>query len=168
MEEDDPSLTTKSLDDLILESAKLAVQLRKKFKAQQRETTGRYYTYALLLQDECIYVGSSNNIYIRLMEHIYDQTMSSNWVREHGPVIRVLEIIRNSTPEDETYKTLEYMTMFGWQSVRGASWCKVDLRHPPQALHTFQRTRADFEYLTRKEIDDVLRISKDLYETMCS
>jgi len=168
MEEDDTSLTTKSLDDLILESAKLAVQLRKKFKAQQRETTGRYYTYALLLQDECIYVGSSNNIYIRLMEHIYDQTMSSNWVREHGPVIRVLEIIRNSTPEDETYKTLEYMTMFGWQSVRGASWCKVDLRHPPQALHTFQRTRADFDYLTRKEIDDVLRISKDLYETMCS
>jgi len=164
MEDDD----TKSLDDLILESAKLAVQLRKKFKAQHRETTGRYYTYALLLQDECIYIGSSNNIYIRLMEHIYDQVMSSNWVKEHGPVIRVLEIIRNSTPEDETYKTLEYMTMFGWQSVRGASWCKVDLRHPPQALHTFQRTRADFDYLTRKEIDDVLRISKDLYETMCA
>lgn len=158
----------KSLDDLILESAKLAVQLRKKFKAQHRETSGRYYTYVLLLQDECIYVGSSNNIYIRLMEHIHDQSMSSNWVKEHGPVIRVLEIIKNSTPEDEAYKTLEYMTMFGWQSVRGASWCKVDLRHPPTALHTFTRNRADFEYLSRKEIDTILNTSKDLYETMCS
>ena len=164
--------TEKSLDDLILESARLAVQLRKRFKAGHGEdftgNPGRYYTYALLLQNECIYVGSSNNIYIRLMEHLYDQTMSSNWVKEHGPVIRVLEVIRNSTPVDETYKTLEYMSLFGWESVRGAGWCKVDLRNPPAALVGFSRTRSDFEYLSRKEINDVLQISKDLFETMTS
>lgn len=159
-------MVDKSLDDLILESARLAVQLRKRFKSQSNSTSGRYYTYALLLQDECVYVGSSNNIYIRLMEHLYDSTMTSNWIKEHGPVIRVLEVIRNSTPEDETYKTLEYMTMFGWESVRGAGWCKVDLRNPPGALHTFVRNRSDFDYMSRREIDDVLKISRDLYETM--
>lgn len=159
--------TDKSLDDLILESARLAVQLRKRFKSQS-SSTGRYYTYALLLQDECIYVGSSNNIYIRIMEHLYDPSMTSNWIKEHGPVIRVLEIVRNSTPEDETYKTLEYMTTFGWESVRGAGWCKVDLRNPPTALHAFARTRSDFDYMSRREIDEVLKVSRDLYETMCA
>jgi hypothetical protein len=156
----------KSLDELVIESARLAVQLRKRFKSGHGNQ-GRYYTYVLLLQDECIYVGSSNNIYIRLMEHHYDPTMSSNWVREHGPVIRVLEVIRDSSPVDETYKTLEYMSLFGWESVRGAGWCKIDIRQPA-ALTLFERTRADFNYLTRTEIDDVLRISKDLYDTMCS
>lgn len=102
------------------------------------------------------------------MEHMYDSKMSSNWVKEHGPVIRVLEIIRNSTPDDETYKTLEYMTLFGWESVRGSSWCKVDLRNPPGALATFQRNRSDFDYMSRKEINEILRISKDLYDTLCT
>lgn len=160
----------KSLDDLVLESARLAVQLRKRFKEQQGEhgTQVRYYTYVLLLQDECVYVGSSNNIFIRMMEHFYDTGMSSNWVREHGPAIRVLEIIRNSNPDDETYKTLEYMSLFGWESVRGAGWCKLDLRNQPAALTTFVRDRCDFEYLTRKEINEILKTARNLYDVMRS
>ena len=160
----------KSLDELILESARLTVQLRKRFKAQQDDPSSGNprYTYVLLLQDECIYIGTTTNIFIRLMDHLHETQMSSNWVREHGPVIRVLEIIRHSTLEDETYKTLEYMTMFGHESVRGASWCKLELRNPPGALHAFVRNRADFEYLSRKEIDDVVQIAKGLYETLNS
>lgn len=158
----------KSLDELILESAQLTVRLRKRVQEEGTHGNTPRYTYVLLLQDECVYIGTTTNIYIRLMDHLHETTMSSNWVREHGPVIRVLEIIRNSTTEDETYKTLEYMTMFGYESVRGAGWCKVDMRHPPTALHAFVRNRCDFEYLHRKEIDNVLHISRNLYESLNS
>jgi hypothetical protein len=160
----------KTLDELILESARLTVQLRKRFRAQRDDGTSENprYTYVLLLQDECVYIGTTTNIFIRLMDHLHETTMTSNWVREHGPVIRVLEIIRNSTIEDETYKTLEYMTMFGYESVRGASWCKLELRHPPAAFHTFRRDRSDFEYVYRKEIDEIVQTARDLYETMNS
>jgi len=162
-------MAEKTLDELILESAHLAVQLRKRLrKGQNDEGPARYYTYVLLLQDECIYVGSSNNIYVRLMEHLHETEMSSNWVREHGPVIRVLEISKNASPDDETYKTLEYMSLFGWQSVRGAGWCKMEVRNPPAALTAFCRDRADFEYLSRREIDEIVAVSRQLYDTMMS
>ncbi len=156
----------KSLDDLILESARLTVQLRKRFKAQQDDGNTPRYTYVLLLQDECIYIGTTTNIFIRLMDHLHETAMTSNWVKEHGPVIRVLEVIKNSTIEDETYKTLEYMTTFGYESVRGASWCKVELRNPPGALHTFTRNRTDFEYVSRKEIDTIVQTARSLYDTL--
>lgn len=158
----------KTIDDLVLESARIGVQIRKKMKTDTCNYARRYYTYVLLLENRRFYIGSSNNIYIRLMEHIYDTDMSSLWVKEHGPVVRVLEIIRNSAPDDETYKTLEYMTVFGWESVRGAGWCKLEMKSPPPALFTFQRNRCDFDYLSRKEIDDVLQLSLELYNTMTS
>jgi len=159
-------MADKTLDDLILESARIAIQLRNKFKEEKDDPTARFFTYALLLQDECVYVGSSNSIYMRLMEHMHDQERSSIWVREHGPVIRVLEVVRNSKHDDETYKTLEYMNLFGWQSVRGAGWCKLELRGPPAALHTFERDRADLNYMTRKEIHDALEIARSLSRDM--
>ena len=31
-------------------------------------------------------------------------------------------------------KTLEYMSLFGWQHVRGSYWCRSDMRAPPPAL----------------------------------
>jgi hypothetical protein len=50
--------------------------------------------------------------------------------------------------------------------VRGDAWCKVDLRSAPAPLQEFKRDRADFEYLTRGEIDDVLCIARKLFEVM--
>jgi predicted GIY-YIG superfamily endonuclease len=153
----------KSLEDLALESAKLLIQIRKRLKAEQTDPRAKYYyTYVLLLQNNNIYVGSTNHLYIRLMEHLHNSERSSQWVRLHGPIIRVLEVCKNCKGDDEAYKTLQYMNLFGWQSVRGASWCKVDLRGPPGALRTFQNNRADFWYLTREEIDHAIKTAKDL------
>lgn len=151
------------LEDLILQSARLNVRLRKKLRAEQQDPEARYFfTYVLLLQNGNIYVGSTNSLYMRLYEHLHETDMSSQWVRLHGPVIRVLEISRNSKKDDEVYKTLEYMSLFGWQSVRGAHWCKVELKASPPALHDFQRDRSDFRYLSRQEIDAAIAISKGL------
>jgi predicted GIY-YIG superfamily endonuclease len=154
------------LDALIRESAKMSILLRKRMRSAGKGgggSGGRFYTYVLLLQDDCIYVGSSNNIYTRMMDHFFDREMSSIWVREHGPVARVLEITKNAAADDERYKTLEYMTTFGFESVRGDSWCKLDLRNSPAPLAEFKRDRCDFEYMSRSEIDEVIQTSKELY-----
>ena len=155
----------KSLEELTLESARLMLQVRKRLRAEQSDVNSKYFfTYALLLQNNNVYVGSTNHLYIRLMEHFCDTGRSSHWVRMHGPIVRVLEVVKNSKSDDETYKTLEYMTLFGWQSVRGASWCKPELRGPPQALQTFRRNRSDFEYLGRRDIDQAVKLARELGE----
>lgn len=150
------------LEELFLESERIQIQLRKRFKKERADPDARYYTYALLLQDECVYVGSTSSLRIRLMEHLHGTSNSSQWVREHGPVIRVLEVTKNSRAEDEAYKTLEYMTLFGWESVRGAGWAKVEMRNPPGALQAFERNRCDFEHLSRKEINDAVFAARNL------
>lgn len=160
MAEDEP------LESLFLAQARLQIKLRKRFRAERSDPNARYYTYALLLQNECVYVGSTNCLYMRLMEHLHETAMSAQWVREHGPVIRVLEVSKNCKAVDEAYKTLEFMTMFGWESVRGANWAKIDMRGPPAALHDFARTRTDFEYLGRQEIDEAVTIARDLASDM--
>lgn len=151
-----------SLNDLLLQRARLDIELRKRLK----HIKNRYFTYVLLLQNNNIYVGSTNNLFLRLLEHLHETELSSHWVRLHGPVIRVLEVSTQAQVEDECYKTLEYMHMFGWESVRGGSWCKVDLRGPPAALHTFKRDRGDFQYLSREEIDKAVSISRQLAEDL--
>jgi len=78
-------------------------------------------------------------------------------------VHRILEVSRNCTKEDELYKTLQYMSMFGWQHVRGSSYCKLEMNGPPDCLAGFERTRdGEFHYLTHAEVGDVCRVVEDL------
>lgn len=163
METDEPPQPQESLDDLILQSAKLALRLRKRLKSERSDPESKFFfVYVLLLQDECVYVGATNSLYMRFYEHLHETELSSNWVKYHGPVIRVLEVIKNAQKGDEEYKTLEYMQLFGWESVRGAHWCKVELKSPPAALREFARNRADFEYMDRQDIDASLKIAREL------
>jgi hypothetical protein len=140
----------------LLGAAKSAVHVRKMYLQLKRDPTARYFTYVLLLQNGNIYVGSSDNIIMRLYEHEFQTPQSAQFVREHGPVIRVMEIAQNSRADDETYKTLEYMSLFGWERVRGAGWCRGSMRGPPGELASFRRDRTDFEYLSRADIDEIL------------
>lgn len=151
-----------SIDDLLLQRARLDIQLRKRLRTLRDDPSTRLFTYVLLLQNNNVYVGSTNSLYMRLVDHLQEVDMSSKWVKLHGPVVRVLEVSRNSKAEDETYKTMEYMTLYGWESVRGSHWCKVDPRGPPNMLRDFHRTRSDFEYLSREEIDHAVSIADEL------
>ena len=84
-------------------------------------------------------------------------------MQHHGPVLGVVEVSRNSAKNDEHYKTLQYMSMFGWENVRGSSYCKVQMFNPPEALQSFVRSRdSEFDYLTRQEIEAVLEAIKDM------
>lgn len=132
-----------ALDALLLEASRLNVAIRREY-ARLRGTgagTGaaKHFVYVLLLQDGKFYVGATDNIYQRLLEHVVMSPSSSVWVREHGPVKRVVEVCRNCGPDVETHKTLEYMMLFGWENVRGSHWCRVALDAPPHALTCFDR-----------------------------
>lgn len=160
---DDDDTARRDIDAALIEAARLNIRIRNLYAHLKKESGGRYYTYVILLQNGKIYVGSSDNIYQRLYEHEMQTTQSAGFVREHGPVVRVLEISRNCRADDETYKTLEYMSLFGYENVRGSGWCRGELRTPPAELATFKRTRSsEFEYLARKDIDDILDVVRSL------
>lgn len=157
-EEDDGDL-----DALLRQSAQLGIRIRQKYMMIKHSLDAKYFTYVLLLQNGCIYVGNSDNIYSRLMEHFELSPMSSCWVREHGPVVRVLEIMKSSIKDDELYKTMEWCDIMGWEKVRGAGYCRVDVLQPPPPLANFRRDPGrQFRYLSREEIEDIVRVSKDL------
>lgn len=148
---------------MLLQSARLGQAIRREYGRVKKDPSAKFYTYVLQLQDGKIYVGNTDNIYARLLEHRLMSPSSALWVKHHGPVERVLEISRGSGKADEHYKTLQYMSMFGWQNVRGSSYCKVQMFNPPEALRTFARTReGDFDYLSHDEVDAVLEAVREL------
>ena len=152
-----------SLEPLLLQSARLAVSIRRTYAKVKRDPLARYYTYVLQLQGDKLYVGNTDNIYNRLLDPHLMSRSAAVWVRQHGPVRRVLEVSRNCCREDEMYKTLEYMSMFGWDNVRGAGYCRCVMRSPPAPLAQFKRDASrHFDYLTREEIDEVLDVVRDL------
>lgn len=146
------------IETLLLDAARLSVQIRREYGRIKRCPTARYYTYVLQLQGDKMYVGCSDNLFSRLTEHRLMSPSAALWVREHGPVRRVVEVSRNCAPDDEQYKTLEYMSLFGWENVRGAGWCRAAMRAPPAALADFERDPGrHFEYVSRRDIDVVMR-----------
>lgn len=54
-------------------------------------------------------------------------------------------------------------SLFGWTNVRGAGYCRSAMRAPPAQLADFQRDQAKtFDYLSRKEIDEVVGVVREL------
>ena len=157
-----------SLKAALLDHARAVTALRGAVAAQRAAYSrvdrvgGRYFTYVLLLQGEKMYVGESDNVYLRLADHMGMTPSSAQWVRAHGPVRRVVEICTDAAPGDETYKTLEYMDMFGWQNVRGAAYCSPSLASAPRALHSFRRDGRAYTYMRREDIDEVVRVATGL------
>ena len=148
---------------MLLQSAKLSLAIRAEYARLKKDQGARFYTYVLQLQGNRFYVGNTDNIYARLLEHLLMTQSSSLWVRHHGPISRVVEVCRNSAKADEHYKTLQYMDMYGWENVRGSSYCRVEMSSAPLALGVFVRDReGEFEYLTRSEIDSVLQSVHEL------
>lgn len=155
------------IEALLLDAARLSVQIRREYARIKLDPSARYYTYVLLLQRNKMYVGCSDNLFQRLLEHRLMSPSAAVWVREHGPVQRVVEVSRNCAADDETYKTLEYMSLFGWENVRGAGWCRLDMRAPPSALADFERDPARaFNYMPRKDLDLVMHHVEDLAQNL--
>ena len=142
---------------LLYEAAILAASIRAMYLEIKDHSAARYFVYVLLLPEGKIYVGSTDNIYTRLVDHFTCSPSSSLWVREYGPPVRVVEISKNCRPEDEQYKFTEYADKFGFEQVRGGGCCRLLVSHEPPSVKNFsRRPDGEFEYLTRAEIDDIM------------
>ena len=150
-------------EGLLLQAARMSARVRRAYAALKVDPASKFYTYVLLLREGKVYVGSTDNPYQRLLDHHAMNRSAAVWVKEHGPPLRVLEMTRACRSDDERYKTLEYMDMFGWQNVRGSVWCRVQMRGPPPELERFRRgPRPDTDYLSREELDDVVASVREL------
>jgi hypothetical protein len=151
------------LNSLLIAQARLGLKVKKKLQTLSNDAKTKYYTYVLLLRDGYIYVGQTDNIYQRMLSHVHIYDSSSQWVKKNAPVERIIEIIKNSRPDDEHYKTLEWMDKVGWQRVRGSYWSSVSLQGPPRDLKDFERENRDFDYVPRKEICEILNVVESLH-----
>ena len=89
-------------------------------------------TYALALEDDCWYVGFSTQLNTRLAQHI--QGTASKWTTLH-PIKDLVEVKIGNCERD---LTLQYMTMYGWETTRGYSWSSPDLAKAPVPIRTLR------------------------------
>jgi predicted GIY-YIG superfamily endonuclease len=144
------------------ESAVTQIRVGNEYKKLNREFNGqngsRYFTYVLLLQNNKLYVGDTDNIYARLMAHFEMSSSSAAWVKQHGPVQRILEITYDAQPGAERERFLEYASIFGFENVRGSWWCRVSKNATaPYFLDEFERGKMPHKFMSRLEIKQIER-----------
>jgi hypothetical protein len=82
------------------------------------------YIYILLLENNKYYIGKTNNPKKRLLEHTNSE--GASWTKIYKPV-KILNVISDCSNFDEDRYTLEYMSLYGIDNVRGGSFCSVFL-----------------------------------------
>jgi predicted GIY-YIG superfamily endonuclease len=85
------------------------------------------YIYVLKLVDERYYVGRTCNILRRIKEHFTE--CGAIYTKKYKP-LKVIEVEEEKTRDDERIKTLSIMEKYGWEKVRGACWCCVEIKKP--------------------------------------
>jgi hypothetical protein len=80
--------------------------------------------YVLKLEQNKYYIGKTNNINIRLNDHMSGN--GSQWTKKYKP-IEITEVIPNCDDFDEDKYTKIYMNKFGIYNVRGGSYTKIVL-----------------------------------------
>jgi hypothetical protein len=151
---------------LLYDAAVLAAAIKGMYARTKDYPTARFFVYVLLLQEGKLYVGTTDNPYVRFGQHFACSPESAAWVREYGPPIRVVEMCENCRPEDEHYKFTEYADKFGYQNIRGGGCCRVIMNQEPPTVKSYRRRPdSDFTYLTRSEIDDIVDKVKSIKQT---
>lgn len=90
-----------------------------------------YYLYVIKLEEECYYVGFSENLHSRLDAHFNGE--GAKWTQLHKPIKGVcLEYHTNfdKHSEYENILTLKCMKKYGIDNVRGGAWCQTQLYEP--------------------------------------
>jgi predicted GIY-YIG superfamily endonuclease len=88
------------------------------------------YIYILKLENKSgdksdkYYIGKTTDPNRRLLEH--NNSQGASWTKMYKP-IETIKIIPNCDDFDEDKYTLEYMSKYGVDNVRGGSFCQVNL-----------------------------------------
>jgi predicted GIY-YIG superfamily endonuclease len=129
------------------------------------------FVYALKLVEDRYYIGRTGNILRRIEEHFTNN--GSIYTKMYKP-IKVIEIIEERTKEDEKNKTIEYMLKYGWEKVRGYTWCSIELLKPPKINMVNKKSKKIFccndndsnndkiKILYTIEKKDIIEIGKEL------
>jgi hypothetical protein len=105
-------------------------------------------------------VGRTSNILRRIEEHFTNN--GAVYTKAYKPV-KVIEIEEEKTNGDERIKTLEIMEKYGWEKVRGACWCCLELFKPPKINTKKKKPRVYKIYDKSIVIDNNDLILKHLY-----
>ncbi|CAM9706191.1 unnamed protein product [Ectocarpus sp. 6 AP-2014] len=95
--------------------------------------------YVLSLEKKKFYVGKTENLERRLLEHFDGQARSANWTRKYKP-IRVIETFEGADGLQEDKVTLSYMIRYGIDNVRGGPYVSTILSKDTRA-HILLRAR---------------------------
>ena len=88
------------------------------------------YVYVLSLENDCYYIGWSQDIQKRICSHFMGA--GSKFTRLHKP-IDIISIKQGNTLL-ETLTTLILMVKYGYEKVRGGSYTNVDMNKEPACL----------------------------------
>ena len=88
------------------------------------------YVYVLSLEDDCYYVGWSQDIQVRICSHFLGA--GSKQTQLHNS-IDIISIKEKDTLR-ETLTALIFMVKYGFEKVRGESYTKVEATKPPCCL----------------------------------
>ena len=80
--------------------------------------------YILKLKGGNYYIGKTNNLEKRFLEHVSGK--GSAWTTKHEP-IEVSQVISNASPFDEDRYVKEYMHKYGINKVRGGTYVTEEL-----------------------------------------
>lgn len=86
-------------------------------------------SYILRLEDDKYYVGKSDNIEQRMIQHYSGN--GAKWTKLYNP-IDIIEIEPFIHKWQESYKTLIMMKKYGVENVRGGPWCQINLSFFPK------------------------------------
>lgn len=91
--------------------------------------------YVLRLTEGKYYVGytEKHEVMDRVWEHTWKGPTAAEWTKLYA-VLEPVDIYPDATQETEKQVTLEYMRKHGWENVRGACYCAVNLKEPPIEL----------------------------------
>ena len=87
--------------------------------------------YVLECEDNAFYVGYTRNLNLRLMEH-FTGIFTANWCQLHKPIGLKEVVLGGKDKENEV--VLNYMWKYGWENVRGGSWCKLEYKSCPKRI----------------------------------
>ena len=88
------------------------------------------HVYTLLLEDDCYYVGFTQDPQVRICSHFLGA--GSKWTILHKP-IDIISIKPGDTLL-ETLTTLTLMIKYGYERVRGGSYTNIDMKKQPACL----------------------------------
>lgn len=75
--------------------------------------------YILKLEDNCYYIGKSENVEQRFQQHLSGS--GSSFTKKHKPIL-IEKVFNNVSPFDEDKYVKEYMSKYGIDKVRGGTY----------------------------------------------